>query len=433
MILTRQEDYDRLRPLSYPQTDVFLVCFSVVSPSSFENVKEKLASLKVWSLEQPDWHCKIDEGSAGLVASSWSPDGRHILNTVEFHLRITVWSLCTKSVSYIKYPKACQQGLAFTKDGRYLALIERRDCKDYISLFVCSDWQLLRHFEIETQDAAGIDWAPNGCVVAVWDSCLEYKVLFFSLDGRLLSTYSAYEWSLGVKSLAWSPSSQFLAVGSYDGKVRLLNHVTWAKIAEFDHPVNVANPKTVIYKEVEKTPAVELEKLTFPPSKRMANALFSRKTKYEVFQAPVSLHHVEPPTDRANPRIGIAVLAFSSDNSFLASKNDSLPNTVWIWDVQKMKLCVVLEHLGPIQHFQWDPKESRLALCTGNAKIYLWSAAGCTSVQIPMEGDFKVTSFSWHPSGDSLVLLSKDNFCLCYLERGENCKAGGPQMKLSEK
>lgn len=36
-----QEDYDRLRPLSYPSTDVFLVCFSVVAPSSFENVREK--------------------------------------------------------------------------------------------------------------------------------------------------------------------------------------------------------------------------------------------------------------------------------------------------------------------------------------------------------------------------------------------------------
>ena len=35
-----QEDYCRLRPLSYPQTDVFLVCFSVVSPASFENVQE---------------------------------------------------------------------------------------------------------------------------------------------------------------------------------------------------------------------------------------------------------------------------------------------------------------------------------------------------------------------------------------------------------
>ncbi len=35
------EDYDRLRPLSYPQTDVFLICFSLISPTSFENIKSK--------------------------------------------------------------------------------------------------------------------------------------------------------------------------------------------------------------------------------------------------------------------------------------------------------------------------------------------------------------------------------------------------------
>eukprot|EP00092_Neocalanus_flemingeri_P038466 GFUD01041876.1.p1 GENE.GFUD01041876.1~~GFUD01041876.1.p1 ORF type:complete len:223 (+),score=57.60 GFUD01041876.1:58-669(+) len=34
------EDYHRLRPLSYPQTDVFLICFSLVSPDSFENIRE---------------------------------------------------------------------------------------------------------------------------------------------------------------------------------------------------------------------------------------------------------------------------------------------------------------------------------------------------------------------------------------------------------
>eukprot|EP00823_Brevimastigomonas_motovehiculus_P009561 TRINITY_DN9235_c0_g1_i1.p1 TRINITY_DN9235_c0_g1~~TRINITY_DN9235_c0_g1_i1.p1 ORF type:complete len:197 (+),score=60.13 TRINITY_DN9235_c0_g1_i1:74-664(+) len=36
-----QEDYDRLRPLAYPQTDVFLICFSVASPSSFDQVLTK--------------------------------------------------------------------------------------------------------------------------------------------------------------------------------------------------------------------------------------------------------------------------------------------------------------------------------------------------------------------------------------------------------
>jgi len=36
-----QEDYDQLRPLSYPMTDVFLVCFSIISKTSFQNVEER--------------------------------------------------------------------------------------------------------------------------------------------------------------------------------------------------------------------------------------------------------------------------------------------------------------------------------------------------------------------------------------------------------
>lgn len=36
-----QEDYDRLRPLSYPDTDVILMCFSIDSPDSLDNIPEK--------------------------------------------------------------------------------------------------------------------------------------------------------------------------------------------------------------------------------------------------------------------------------------------------------------------------------------------------------------------------------------------------------
>lgn len=36
-----QEDYDRLRPLSYPSTDVFLICFSLTSKTSLENVRTR--------------------------------------------------------------------------------------------------------------------------------------------------------------------------------------------------------------------------------------------------------------------------------------------------------------------------------------------------------------------------------------------------------
>ena len=36
-----QEDYARLRPLSYPSTDVFLICFSLTSRVSLNNIQHK--------------------------------------------------------------------------------------------------------------------------------------------------------------------------------------------------------------------------------------------------------------------------------------------------------------------------------------------------------------------------------------------------------
>ncbi|KAH3758879.1 Rac1 protein [Pelomyxa schiedti] len=41
-----QEDYDRLRPLSYPQTDVFLVVYSIVSAPSFCNLEKWIAEVR---------------------------------------------------------------------------------------------------------------------------------------------------------------------------------------------------------------------------------------------------------------------------------------------------------------------------------------------------------------------------------------------------
>nr|XP_009785568.1 PREDICTED: rac-like GTP-binding protein 5 isoform X1 [Nicotiana sylvestris]XP_009785569.1 PREDICTED: rac-like GTP-binding protein 5 isoform X1 [Nicotiana sylvestris]XP_009785570.1 PREDICTED: rac-like GTP-binding protein 5 isoform X1 [Nicotiana sylvestris] len=36
-----QEDYNRLRPLSYPEADVFILAFSLISKVSYENVSKK--------------------------------------------------------------------------------------------------------------------------------------------------------------------------------------------------------------------------------------------------------------------------------------------------------------------------------------------------------------------------------------------------------
>ncbi|KAK3336211.1 the Dhr-2 domain of Dock2 in complex with Rac1 [Cercophora scortea] len=88
-----QEDYDRLRPLSYPQTDVFLICFSVVSPPSFENVRSK-------------WRPEINHHA---------PDAPIILVGTKLDLREdprTVQELAKKKMAPLSY----EQGLGLAKE-----------------------------------------------------------------------------------------------------------------------------------------------------------------------------------------------------------------------------------------------------------------------------------------------------------------------------
>ncbi|CAO3666504.1 unnamed protein product [Umbelopsis vinacea] len=40
-----QEDYDRLRPLSYPETDVVLICFAIDQPTSFSNIQDRVSTI----------------------------------------------------------------------------------------------------------------------------------------------------------------------------------------------------------------------------------------------------------------------------------------------------------------------------------------------------------------------------------------------------
>lgn len=71
-----QEDYDRLRPLSYPDSHVILICFAIDSPDSLDNVQEKVRQSTIHrSLPDSDKHFSIVDfrGCALLPRSSDRP------------------------------------------------------------------------------------------------------------------------------------------------------------------------------------------------------------------------------------------------------------------------------------------------------------------------------------------------------------------------
>jgi GTPase SAR1 family protein len=60
-----QDEYSRLRPLSYPDTSVFLICFSIDCPVSFRNVEAKVFCDNI-----------VDTGSASLQRQYTNHAGR---------------------------------------------------------------------------------------------------------------------------------------------------------------------------------------------------------------------------------------------------------------------------------------------------------------------------------------------------------------------
>jgi len=125
-----------------------------------------------------DWNCRIDESTGGLSGIKWAPDSRQVITISDFQLRLTVWSLIDMSAAHIKGPKFNgDHGLAFSSNGKFMALAERRDNKDYIGIYHCKNWTLVRHFQVDTLDLADIAWSRDNTAIIVWDSCIEVFLL----------------------------------------------------------------------------------------------------------------------------------------------------------------------------------------------------------------------------------------------------------------
>lgn len=278
------------------------ICSIAFSPDStlIFGAQFKRKIVQVFSLTDPAWMCKIDEALAGLTFAQWAPDSRHILTRSEFNLRLTVWSLVRKSVTFIRQPKlmpptpsetttglgmasiATEAGnggnVRFSHSGHFMAVLTRVECKDVIGIYsVAADpsspsggWDLLRQFHIDTEDCVQIEWAPDDAHILCVDSAVNYQVCVYTPSGQRVMQHRAYEHALGVKAgpgVKWSPSGAFLAVGSYDQQLRVFNNATGQLMTSYVHSSAAVNAQAkkggalVIYAERPIHPGHAVSKL----------------------------------------------------------------------------------------------------------------------------------------------------------------------------
>jgi WD40 repeat protein len=150
-------------------------------------------------------------------------------------------------LGYLQNPKHWK-GISFSPNGLFLSVVERENGKDSVTIIRLDTWEAICNFQLSTVDASDLKWSPNSMFLCVSDSVLEYKVQIYSLNGTLIKEISQKEESLGIKKIAWEPNGRYVAIGSYDSKIRLLKYKSWKIIAEFSHNAKV-NQDCIIFQE----------------------------------------------------------------------------------------------------------------------------------------------------------------------------------------
>ncbi|KAG7462952.1 ras homolog family member Ua [Megalops cyprinoides] len=121
-----QDEFDKLRPLCYTNADIFLLCFSVVSPSSFQNVGEK------W-VPEIRYHCPWAPVVLVGTQSDLREDVKVLIELAKYRERPVdpqeAW-LCAQdiqAVSYMECSALTQKNLKEVFDAAIVASIQHAD------------------------------------------------------------------------------------------------------------------------------------------------------------------------------------------------------------------------------------------------------------------------------------------------------------------
>eukprot|EP01038_Epipyxis_sp_PR26KG_P010727 gene10727-14408_t len=411
------------------------------------------ACIQVFSLKDRTWTCRINEGVAGLIRAYWMPDSRHIIAESDYGIQLNIWSLIDSTASIISNPKAnsltstnpSNKLYGFSDCGQYLAVIHRLELHDYVGIFSCSPLGELNKFKAKSSDIACLKWVPNGTHIITIDSPLNYAVHVYTPAGELIASYEAYQNALGIKytvanrvvfnrtelnavenqqinnvASGMSNTPLMFAVGSFDGKVRLISMYSWQLVFVFPllHPKEISetgldcsenititeiasnsiqNSLNSTSNNVHNNRNVNDQKSIPLLSDENSHILFN-SNKYEI--KPIKSlpkrgnDHKSLLNNKNNsssssvsnslPLIGVSWIGWSYDSSFLAARDDAYPRCLWIFNPLETKLVSLIIQLETIVASAWQPisynsnndrinNNKMLAFSCGSSRLYFWS------------------------------------------------------------
>lgn len=413
------------------------------------------------------WIARI-EAAQGLVHAAWLPIRRipAVVQFFPFHCAV-IYSLADQSCTMLPGTALAR---VFALTSEHFCVVQREKECDQVCLYTPHtpdaptleqpvQWDLYRAMAINTSHASGVAWSPDGQFVAVWDHMLEYKLSVYSAHGtpqvvltiqdndvpsthvpisaaecrsalaspretgraRRVSlrtsrsqlrrsssgTKRSMSHALGVRVVAWHPSSEFLAVGGYDDHVHVLSLSDWSLVFSLDISVTALRC-------MQSLPHVWVEPYRwFEATGGQGIVPMEISTAVDV---PTLLN-----TDTLHT--GTHWIAWNHDGSVLACRNEGMPTAVLLYEFYGLHERSVDAHLqllsiivlsSPVRDIVWRPEHAcSLALVTGRNSVYCWSMKDtqcCEAVAIPND-KFHASHITCSPDGKTLLLADTRSFC----------------------
>ncbi|KDE03396.1 hypothetical protein MVLG_06113 [Microbotryum lychnidis-dioicae p1A1 Lamole] len=464
-----------------PAIEAPLLTHLSISPNEPHHIvvyAPKVSTAWVLSIESEEPIARLEIGAEGCAAIAWSSDGSRLLAWSGNHIRLTVYDLTEpRQSAHILSPKLVfPLGISHSPtQPSIFALVERHNSRDVIAIYhsrpqtttLINSFQLPSH----TSDVADVAFSPCGRYLAVWEHAVNDLIVhIYSKSGQLLKTFAPYSstnlgvepkhsasgniqdeeidepkkrmlekelrreerltegWvGMGVRSIRWHPSGEYLAIGGWDGKIRILSRLGWRPMAELLHPAKVPS-SVAVFEE---------------PSSWISRTLGHGIVPFETSSTPFNPPSIRPDLDRPMPQMGVKHLAWSKSGEWLASHHQTYPTALWVFSFSapasspdgdsienrtiRPTLHSLIVHDTAVTSFEWSASPNlpeELAIATGTKSFTTWrgpdprstSSKACVEgVGIPARNvDFQANGLKFSMDGQELLLHDRTMFVVAY-------------------
>ncbi|EIW73103.1 hypothetical protein TREMEDRAFT_42179 [Tremella mesenterica DSM 1558] len=383
---------------------------------------------------------RIGGGVEGLIKVEWAKGGHEVLAWSEHGLRLTIYNLETGEVGMIQYPKSPETH-TWSPDGRYLSVVERHSGRDHLGIYDSFDsFSLLRHFPLH-EDTHLLSWSPCGRYIATADNHLHYAAHIYSPLGPCLTHFTPASTSfgmnnedpgLGIRIMAWALGGRFLALGGWDGRVRVLDNDGWGCVAVMQWG-NKTSESGTVWRE---------------PASWIQDTRGRGIIQFDRLSIPAPLQSIRPDLSKSHPKMGITDLSFNSDSSLLLIRKEDQPCVIHIHTflpspgaVPNVTHLTSISFSSIVRNVSWAPKGKRLAVVTRTGGVYIWDGESgwvdgeksgeeekgglMEGIGIPSLTPFVAHDIHWAPDGQSLVVQDTDHFCLLYDDESDEKEKHG--------